>query len=155
MSRVFAAVTDRIVAPAPAVWPGATGSIFVRILPNGWASGTGTDRVFWSYGYAGATLALLVFQRYVDNRIYVGWYGDGAHGGDQRIAISDAGCFFDASTAGHLFTWDASASRYYIDGTERGARVATLTTQTLSGEATSNVTIGNYNAAFSSIDTGS
>src|SRR5713101_1159013 len=96
MSRLFTALTDRVSAPKPAVWPGTAGTLFVTIRPFGWAAGTGTDHVFSMYGFGtGLVGALLGFQRYSDFKVYVGWIGDAAHGGDQRIAIGDTGLFAD------------------------------------------------------------
>jgi hypothetical protein len=155
MSRSFGAVTDRIVAAAPAVWPGAAGTIFLRIKPVGWGAGTGSDHVFWCYGYQqGGSHALLQFQRYSDNKVYVGWVGDGAHGGEQRVVIPDTGCFADGVWANHLFAWDvaAAAGVYYVDDVQKGIRTSALNAQTLSGNATSNVTIGNYNGVIRDAD---
>ncbi len=155
MSRYFGAVTDRITAAAPKVWPGTAGTIFVRIKPGGWGAGTGDNHVFWCYGYQDAgSRALLMLQRYSDNKVYVGWLGDPAHGGEQRIIVPDAGCFADGVWANHLFTWDASAAQafYYVDNVQKGMRAAALNTQTLFGGATSNVTIGNYNSAIGNAD---
>jgi hypothetical protein len=155
MSRYFGAVTDRIVAAAPAVWPGAAGTIFVRIQPQGWGAGIVGDHLFWCYGYLdGSSQAFLLFERYTDNKVYVGWFGDATHGGDQRIIIPDTGCFSDGVWANHLFTWDVAATQeiYYVDNVQKGMRASALNTQTLAGSATSNVTIGNYNSVIRDAD---
>jgi len=155
MSRYFSALTDRISAPQPAVWPEATGSIFLKIKPAGWASGTGTAHGFCEYGYfEGGSYAVLDFVRYSDNRIYAGWAGDAAHGGEQRIIIPDAGCFADGVWANHLLTWDQAAGQqyYFVDNVQKGVRAGGLTTETLSGNPASQVTIGNVNAANANTD---
>src|SRR5215831_18728179 len=115
MARAFNALSDRIVTTSPAVWPGASGSVFVKIRPSGWGAGTGTDHVFWMYGFGnpGTTGALLGFQRYSDFKVYVGFTGDGGHGGEQRIIISDAGSFTDGVWTNHVFTWDSVAGESY------------------------------------------
>jgi len=153
MSRYFSALTDRISAPQPAAWPGTTGSIFLKIKPAGWAPGDATGHGFFQYGYgAAASYAVLAFERYSDNRIYAGWAGDGAHGGEQRIIIPDSGCFADGVWANHLLTWDQAAGQqyYFVDNVQKGVRAAPLTTQTLSGNPTSQVTIGNLRMAAGS-----
>jgi hypothetical protein len=156
MSRYFGAVTDRIVAKAPAVWPGAAGTIFVRIKPVGWGAGSVGDHVFWRYGYQDgvSSYAFLVFQRFSDSKVYVGWAGDGTHGGEQRVIIPDTGCFADGIWANHLFMWDAATAQetYYVDNVQKGIRAAALNTQTLSGGATSNVTIGNNSSPLANAD---
>lgn len=155
MSRHFGAPTDRIFAPAPAVWPAASGTIFLKIKPDGWGAGVGGDFVFFSYGYFnGSVRALLLFQRFSDHKAYVGWFGDASHGGEQRIIVPDTGCFANGVWSNHAFTWDSAAGQahYYVDGAEKGARKAALLPQTLSGQPTSNVTIGNHNVALGNVD---
>jgi hypothetical protein len=144
MSRLFIALADRISAPKPAVWPGGSGTLFIKIRPFGWSSGSGTDHVFAMYGSGtGATGALLGFQRYSDFKVYAGFV---SAGGDQRIVVSDAGLFADGVWANHVLRWDAaSGTVYHVDGVKRGAKGGPLAVPALAGP-TSLETIGNYNA---------
>jgi len=155
MARSFAALNDRIVATAPTSWPLATGTVFVKLKPTGWNSGDGTRHALWMYGFSDATgEALLSLERFSDNLVYAGWKGDGAHGGEQRVIASDAGCFVDGAWSSHVVTWDAAAGRteYYADNALKQARVSPLNVPSLSGAPTSGMAIGNYMAPLGDAD---
>src|SRR6516225_3231950 len=116
MSRSFGDLADRIAAPAPNEWPGADGTILVKIKPAGWRAATGDHHVFWMYGFSdsgGASSALLGFERRADFRISIGWSGDPTNGGDQSFVLADAGCFSDGVWANHLFTWGGAAGEQH------------------------------------------
>lgn len=150
MARAFDGNGDDLVCDGPITWPGNTGTIFVNIKPRGWSSGAGPTHAFWAYGWtAGTTRALLHYLRNNDGKAYVGWVGDAAHGGEQRIIVPDTGLFADGVWSNHAYTWDANADRaaFLVNGVVRGTRTTALAPPQLSGAPTSAVTIGNASAA--------
>ena len=145
MSVSCTGTTHSIRVASPTAYPGATGTVAIRLKPN-WNYNDNADHKIWWHVYTDiADPSRLQFQKYSDNNVYIGWYASGGSDNDRITYASASGNFTNGVWNSHVFTWSDSANteEYWIGGVSKATRTSALETYTVSNS----LTIGNANAA--------
>lgn len=156
MARSLTATGHSVRVASPTAYPGATGTVAIRVRPN-WNHNDGVDhKIWWFVAANSADPTRLQFQKFSDGNCYIGWY---TSGDDDRIAYAATSTDFTSGIwQSHVLTWSDSANteEYWTGGVSRATRTSALVTYTVSseqnvGNANSFATQNNSNAAFADL----
>jgi hypothetical protein len=144
MSRLFSSTTDRIEKASPVRFPGGQGTLSFWLRPS-WNSGDGVDHVFCAFTNAAAAKRL-VWQKFSDNNIYVGWLAVSPSVDDDRIVLADTGLFTSGTWAHWAFKWSDAGDtcELYKNGVSLATRTSGLLAYTVGeqscwGNASTNI----------------
>lgn len=138
MARTFDATSEKLEVTSPSVLPAASGTISLWIKPA-WNSGDSASRWFLDASGSSAN-DRLVFLRFSDNNIYVGWLRVSPLN-DDRIIVSDSGLFSSGTWAHWAFRWNDSANTCELF--RNGSSVASRTSDLVTYSLTTNLVLGN------------
>lgn len=141
MAYRWSSTTHRLTLSSPSSpRPGTDGTVVILVKPN-WSSGDSATHPLWFF--KGSSSGEFSFQKFSDNKVYIGWYG----AADHRVVVNDTGLFTAGTWASHIFTWTDAGddARYYVENVEVGSRTSTVTTFSLG-----NISVGNYDASVGS-----
>lgn len=140
MAVTFTAANSRIADTTATAPSRGSGTVMIRIAPA-FSSADSTARCFWFHKDA-ATAAELSYQRFSDNKIYVGWTTASTN---YRLVVADTGVYTSGEGwSTHIFTYNAAAGVCFLykNKARIGSREASIVTT-----AMSRLTLGNYDVA--------